>query len=242
MRATLVVVADAVALAQTVAERFAAAAGRAIAERGRFSVALAGGSTPTAAYAILADEPFRTRVDWANIRFFFGDERCVPPTDRDSNYGMAKAALFDPLAIATESVFRIRGEDDPPVAAAAYAEVLRRELGADARLDLLMLGMGPDGHTASLFPGVPTPLDSTLVVANFVPKLGSWRISIAPRVIAAARCIEVATAGPVKAAALAHALDDPIDPARYPVQFVRAAAGETAWIVDRAAAADLRPA
>lgn len=239
----LIVVDDEAALARAVAERVVSSGAAAIAERNLFRLALAGGSTPKAAYALLASAAFRARLDWRRVRFFFGDERCVPPADDASNYRMAKETLFDGLSVARSSVFRMHGEDEPQRAAAHYAGVLLRELPLDngaPTLDLIMLGMGPDGHTASLFPGTdPFAGDELLVKAVFVEKLAAHRITLTPRAIGAAREILVATAGAAKAPALAAVLDGPRDPVRFPSQCLASAGGRLRWLVDRAAAARL---
>jgi 6-phosphogluconolactonase len=242
-RSTLVVVVDDVALARAVADRFAEEAARAVGARGRFAVALAGGSTPKAAYALLAEEPFRSHVPWNGVRFFFSDERCVGPDDPESNFGMARDAMLAPLRIEAKHIYRMRGEDPPAQAAAAYAALLTEQLGPSAVFDLIMLGMGPDGHTASLFPGsAPHDGGSELVAAPFVPKFNTYRLTFTPRTINAARAVQIATAGTAKAAALAGALDGPYDPNLYPVQIVQPHNGELTWLVDRAAAAQLQPA
>ena len=129
------------------------------AARGTFAVSLAGGSTPKAMFALLAAEPLRSQVDWLSVRFFFGDERCVPPDHPDSNYGMAKKNLFDPLFIPAPRIHRMRGEAPPEEAALEYQGILLKELGETPVLDLVFLGMGPEGHTASLFPGVFSQFD-----------------------------------------------------------------------------------
>jgi 6-phosphogluconolactonase len=243
-RAHLIVVPDEHALAERVARHTLETGKAALAARGRFELALAGGSTPKAAYALLAQTPLRDELDWSKVRFFFGDERCVPPADEQSNYRMARLALLEPLGIASNAIFRMRGEDKPQAAARAYAEVLRRELEFDdedvPRFDLVMLGMGPDGHTASLFPGTdPLEDDALLVRAPYVAKFATHRLTLTPRVINAAREIAVATAGPTKTAALAAVLDGPFDPTTYPIQILGPRAGTLTWLVDEAAAAKL---
>jgi 6-phosphogluconolactonase len=236
----LVVVPDAVALAREVADRFVIHASDAIAARGRFTVALAGGSTPKAAYALLASADYRDRVDWQAVRFYFSDERCVPPDDPESNYCMAREAMLAPLAIPEEHIFRMHGEDDPQRAAANYAAVLRELGGEVPALDLVMLGMGPDGHTASLFPGTdPFTDDLLLVRAPFVAKFATHRLTFTPRAINAARDIQIATAGTAKTAALALARTGAYDPVQTPIQIVTAAPGRLTWLVDRAAAGSL---
>ncbi len=140
--------------ARTAAERFVAAAEEAIARRGRFLVALSGGSTPKPMYADLAADPLASRVEWPCVHVMWGDERCVPPDDPASNYRLAREVLLDRVWIPPENVHRIRGEQDPARAAAAYERELRQLLAGDP-LDLVLLGLGQDGHTASLFPGSP---------------------------------------------------------------------------------------
>lgn len=240
----LEIVADGPALAHRLASFFAVAATEAIARHGRFDVALAGGSTPKAAYELLASPPHADHVDWDRVRFFFGDERCVPPTDDESNYKTAATRLFEPLRIRAAAVFRMRGEDEPTTAARAYASVLRRELEKGLEeipsFDLIMLGMGPDGHTASLFPGSdPYTDDAELVRAPYVPKFATYRITLTPRAINAARRVIVATAGDEKAAALAAVIDGTILPETYPIVVVRPDPGRVTWIVDTTAASQL---
>src|SRR5947209_2338648 len=152
-RGDLRVLDDATQVAQALADLFVERAAFAIADHGRFAVALAGGNTPKAAYALLAQEPRKSQVDWRRVAVYFGDERCVPPDDDRSNYKMATDALLCCVPIPHENVFRMRGEDDPESAARQYADELRRALGDPPLFDLVMLGMGPDAHTASLFPG-----------------------------------------------------------------------------------------
>jgi len=219
MPAALSVFADESALAPALAECFIESAARAIAQRGRFDVALAGGSTPKAAYALLASAPRRERVVWNAVRFFFGDERCVAPTDDQSNFKMASQAMLEPLGIPSERVFRIAGEIDPHRAAASYEQVLVQELGPHARLDLIMLGMGPEGHTASIFPGSQAlTSERDLVVAVYVEKLAAYRVTLTPRTVNAAGEIVIAAAGAAKATALARAVDGPFDAKRTPIQ------------------------
>jgi 6-phosphogluconolactonase len=236
--AKLVVVEDEAALARAVGDYFVSLAARATAARGRFDVALAGGSTPKAAYALLAAEPLRAAVDWPNVRFFFGDERCVPPGDAESNYKSARDGLFEPLGIDAAQIFRMHGEDEPQAAAAAYATLLRDVVGSDPpAFDLVLLGMGPDGHTASLFPGTdPLEDDAALVRAPYVAKFATHRITLTPRVINAARAIAIATGGSAKAEALHGVLEGPRDPTHYPIQIVEPRDGTLTWFVDRAAA------
>ncbi|MGP6159371.1 MAG: 6-phosphogluconolactonase [Vulcanimicrobiaceae bacterium] len=231
-----IVAADEAALAKAVAEHVVEVAHESLAARGRFDLALAGGSTPKAAYQLLAAAPLRERVDGAKVRFFFGDERCVPPDDAQSNYKMAHDALLGPLSIPPERIFRMHGEDDPPSAARSYARTLLEQLGSAPVLDLVMLGMGPDGHTASLFPGTDPLLDDeALVRAPYVEKFSTYRLSLTPRVINAARNVAIAAAGKAKAEALRDVLEGPHDPIRRPIQVVQPTSGTLTWLLDRAA-------
>ena len=243
-RSNLIVVEDAAALAERVARHTLDAGTAALARHGRFDVALAGGSTPKAAYELLASPRYEGALDWSRVRFFFGDERCVPPDDDQSNFKMARTSLLDPLGIAPAAIFRMHGEDEPHTGAAAYAEVLRAELELDDTgapiFDLVMLGMGPDGHTASLFPGTD-PLDENdlLVRAPYVEKFATFRLTLTPKTIDAAHEIAIATAGDTKTDALAAVLDGPFDPTLYPVQILRPRNGTLTWLVDEVAAAKL---
>ena len=189
---------------------------------------------------MLAADPRRGEVDWDKVHFFWSDERCVPPTDDESNFKMAKLAMLDALHIEGSHIHRMAGEDEPERAAAIYADVIKAHLGPDPRFDMIMLGMGPDGHTASLFPGSsPATNDRFLVNAPFVPKFGTHRITFTPHVINNARAVIIATAGPSKTDVLEHVLRGPYDPNTYPVQIVAPASGTLTWYVDRVAAAKL---
>ncbi len=235
----LLVVDDAAVLAGALADHVASAARAAISTRGRFDIALAGGSTPEAAYALLARPPHRDAVDWSRVHVFFSDERCVPPGDSRSNYKMAHDALLGEVAIAPDHVARMLGEAEPAEAAEAYAAVLRQELGPEPVLDLVLLGMGPDGHTASLFPGGDPFLDDDrLVRAPYVEQFSAFRITFTPRLINAARSVTIAAAGSGKSDALAAIFDGPERPSDYPVQAV-STGPNTTWLLDAAAAAKL---
>jgi 6-phosphogluconolactonase len=240
MGSTVEIFPDEARLAEAAADRFVSLVGAAIAARGRADVALAGGSTPRAMNALLVTPPRKDAVDWSRIRFFFGDERTVPPNDPDSNYAMNRETLFDPLGIPANRVFRMRGEGDPPVAAAEYARLLTSELGAKPRFDVLFLGMGPDGHTASLFPGtLRTVDDAQLVVANRVEKFSTWRITVTPHVINDARAVVITCGGAGKADALHAVFEGPRDLDTYPIQLVAPVDGELRWLIDEPAAAKL---
>lgn len=217
--------------------------GAALRERGRARLVLAGGSTPRALYRELAAEPLRSRLDWTRVECFFGDERCVPPDHADSNFRMANEILLAPLKIAPDRVFRMRGEDDPEQAARRYEESIQKEFGTSAapRFDLILLGLGDDGHTASLFPGTPA-LDERrrLVVPNRAPQGATQRITFTASLINQARAVVFLVSGRSKAPALKAVLEDrAADPARFPAKLVRPEEGRLIWFLDRAAAADL---
>ena len=236
----LEIVPDETALAQAAAEHFLSAATEAIRERGRFNVSLAGGSTPKAMYALLRESPMREQIDWESVSFWFGDERCVMPEHPDSNYGMAHTNLFEPLELPEEWVYRMRGELDPVDAAGEYEDQIKKMLGPNPTFDLVLLGMGPDGHTASLFPGTLEGIDPDwLVTSTFVEKLKSHRITLTPRAINGARAILVVVGGANKADALAHVLTGPREPNVYPSQVLHPEHGTLTWLVDRAAAKGL---
>ena len=232
----LVVVADEAALDRAVAEHFVAAAGQAIAARGSFAVALSGGTTPKAVYALLAVEPLRSAVDWANVRFFFGDERCVPPGDAESNFKSADDGLLRPLGIPARQIFRMRGEDEPAVAAREYATVLREELGPSPVFDLVMLGMGPDGHTASLFPGTSALAEEDrLAVAVDVAEMGTRRLTLTYPALCGAREVCFLVTGREKAAALATV----VEAGHLPAARIVRRAGPVTIFCDREAASTL---
>ncbi len=231
---------DGAALAAACADHTLAVLRAALAQRDVAHLALSGGSTPRAVNALLSAAPRRDALDWSRVVFWFGDERCVPPADPESNYRMNRETLLDPLGIAPERVHRMHGEVEPTSAAADYDAVLVRELGERPRLDLILLGMGPDGHTASLFPGtIPAIDEQRRCIAHYVPKLDRWRMTLTPRAINAARAIAFTAGGAEKADALHGVLDGPRQTDVYPAQLVRPENGELHWFVDAAAAAKL---
>lgn len=237
---------DATALARAAADLFAEAARAAVSERGRFFVALSGGSTPRTLYQLLAAPPYHDQVDWSRTFVFWGDERFVPPDDPDSNYRMAREALLFHVPIPTSQVFRMPGEmADPTAAAALYEQSVRRAFalapGEWPRFDLVLLGLGPDGHTASLFPHTSAlGVTDRLVVANRVEKLGTTRITLTAPAINSAAVVVFLVAGADKAEPLAAVLEGPPRPDDLPAQLIAPVHGELLWLVDRAAAAQLR--
>ena len=220
----------------------------AIEERGRFCVALSGGSTPRRLYEILAEAPRWAQIDWRRVEFFWGDERAVPPEHPDSNYGVAAAVLLSKIGIAPERIHRMPGElPDPEEAATRYQDEIARVFGTPAEglppvFDLVLLGMGPDGHTASLFPyGQPLTERRRWVVGYQVARLGKARITLTPPILNRAAEIRLLVTGADKAAVLREVLSGPREPERLPVQLIVPEAGRLVWLVDRAAASELPP-
>lgn len=237
--------ADAQELVRAAATLFVTIGRQAIRERARFLVALSGGSTPKALYAILASEAFATQLDWSKVHFLFGDERAVPPTDGDSNFALANTLLFTPLNIPPAHIHRMRGEAQPETAAIEYEELLRR-LTATAPgpwpvLDLVLLGMGEDGHTASLFPGTAALGEqSRWVVPGLSPQGTKSRITLTLGVINHASVILFLVTGQKKANVIRRILQsraDVID--AYPAARVVPESGRLMWYLDRAAASEL---
>jgi len=234
-------------LFQAAADELIHSATAAIASRGRFTVALSGGSTPRSLYTLLAANA-STSLPWDKMFFFWGDERHVPPTDAESNYRMANESLLSKAPIPTANVFRVPAEDpDAAAAAAAYDKTLRKFFavapGEVPRFDLILLGMGPDGHTASLFPETDALQEkSRLVVANWVEKFHTHRITFTLPVLNAARCDAFLVSGMDKASALREILEGDAPGEKYPSKLVQPVDGKLIWFVDRAAASELSAA
>jgi 6-phosphogluconolactonase len=247
MRADVRIFADAPALCRAAADEFVRIAVEAVQARGTFSVALSGGSTPAGLYALLAgDAAFSGAVPWDKTHVFWGDERHVPPDHPDSNARMATETLLSKVPIPPANVHRIAGEEPKAGrAAAAYEEDLRRHFrlgpGELPRFDLVLLGLGAEAHTASLFPGTPA-LDETtrLAVPTWVGKLDSERITLTAPVFNAAANVLFLVAGEDKALALKAVLDGPFEPHQLPAQLVRPSSGRLVFFADAAAARLLR--
>ena len=227
---------------EAAAEEFAQLANQAVQAQGKFSVALSGGSTPKGMFALLAGEKFSS-LSWNKIYFFWGDERYVPLQHPENNYRMANEALLSKVPVPRENAFRVRTEEkDASGAALDYEQTLkgffRLRDGEVPRFDLIFLGMGPDGHTASLFPGTAA-LDETkrLVVANWVEKFKAYRITFTYPVLDAAACVTFLVAGEDKASALHQVWEDPSS--GLPAQRVQLKHGRLIWLLDRAAASGL---
>jgi 6-phosphogluconolactonase len=218
----------------------------AVANRGFARVAISGGSTPQAMFKLLADPkgPFLATVPWDKLWLYWVDERCVPPTDPESNYGVCKELLLSKVPLPESQVFRMEGELDPEEAAARYESVLRNSMkleGAESpTFDLILLGMGPDGHTASLFPNTEgLNAMNNLVIANHVPQKDTWRITLTWPVINHGTEVAFAVAGADKAAVLAEVLTGERNPDEYPSQLIRPSNGKLLFLLDEAAAAKL---
>ena len=230
---------DLAALYRAAADEFIAAAKQAVAGSGRFCVALSGGNTPRGVYSLLATE--RDSLPWDKMFVFFGDERCVPPDHPDSNYRMANESLLSRVPIPQENVFRVEAELAPEVAAQKYDDKLRGffrlAAGAFPRFDLIFLGMGEDGHTASLFPGsAALNEDSRIVVANWVEKFKSYRITFTFPVLNNAQEVCFLVAGGEKAPVIRDIFQSG-NAAKYPAGRVRPESGRLVWMVDQEAVA-----
>lgn len=234
MKAQAKILPDAAQLITAATEHFVATARNAIAKRGVFYVALAGGSTPKGLYEKLATEPYRQQIDWSRVQLFFGDERCVPADHDDSNYKMARLAMLDALPIPAENIHRVPTEaGDATTAAEAYATTLKQVM-ADANFDLVLLGLGPDGHIASLFPETPAlTVTDTLTTSVYVEKFDSWRVTLTYPVINVAKQVIVFIAGAAKADIVKDITTDAVT--GLPVQQL-APQGEYFWFMDQAAA------
>ncbi|UJR79482.1 6-phosphogluconolactonase [Sandaracinus amylolyticus] len=231
---------DREALVDAAAEHVVALARAAVAARGRFTIALAGGGTPRPVYERLAHPTFACRIDWSRARIFFGDERCVPPDHPESNYRMVREALLDRVPIDPANVHRIAGEDDPEKAARDYEQTLREQL--DGSFDLVLLGMGDDGHTASLFPGSPA-LDEArrwVLPTESTRPHPMWRITLTPVVIDAAAAVTFLVAGASKAERLREVLEGGAGAESLPAARIRPTDGALRWMVDADAASQLR--
>jgi len=231
---------DSEQLTRAAAHLFVDLAQKAIEAQGQFSVALSGGSTPEALYALLATDEFASRVEWPRVHVFWGDERCVPPDHPDSNYLMTRGALLEHMPLPSHNIYRIHGELLPEQAAADYESKLRLFFGdvPAPRFDLMWLGMGDDGHTASLFPHTDALNEQTKwVVANYVASKETWRITLTPPAINAAANVTFLVSGEGKAERLRQVLKGEYQPNELPAQFLKPINGNLLWLVDTKAAA-----
>jgi len=233
---------DAEAVARGAAERFVELGQAAIDARGCFSVGLAGGSTPKRTYELLASEAYREQLNWSKVHIFFGDERCVPPDHSESNYRMANEALISRVSIPPPNVHRINGLGDAVANASLYEDELRTFFNPASwpRFDLVLLGMGDDGHTASLFPGTKALAErQAWVAANWVEKFSTFRITLTAPVINHAANIVFLVSGTSKAERLSEVLRGARDPTKLPSQLIQPERGSLEWLVDKAAASQL---
>jgi 6-phosphogluconolactonase len=233
-------------MAMASAKLFAAHVERAVSRRGIARVAISGGSTPKVMFKLLADPSgaFLKTIPWDKIQLFWVDERCVGPDDPESNYGVARDLLLTKVPIPAEHVFRMEGELDPEEAASRYESTLRNVMkleGAESpAFDLITLGMGPDGHTASLFPHTAGLEEmGRLVIANHVAQKDTWRISLTWPVINQAAEVAFEIDGEAKTEIVAEVLTGPRDPERLPSQLIRPSNGKLLFLLDEAAAAKL---
>lgn len=232
-------------LTASAARLFAARAAETVSARGRFAVALSGGKTPVAIYALLAKAPFASQIPWNRVHLFWGDERCVLPDHGNSNYRMTREFLLDHVPIPPTNIHRMPGEMDPAEAAARYEGQLRDFFASRGDsppvFDFILLGLGEDGHTASLFPGTRSIRESARwVVGHYVDAQKGWRITLTPPVINAARMVVFIVSGAGKAAVVKEILEGPLRPDTLPAQVVRPAGGDLVWMLDREAAALLK--
>ena len=233
-------------LAASAAEFFASVAAAAVEARGVARVAISGGSTPKGMFALLADRsrPYFARMPWDRLQLFWVDERCVPPTDAESNYRMTEEVLLEHVPLPAAQIHRIEGELDPEVAAARYEAAIRaafRLEGAQTpAFDLVLLGLGEDGHTASLFPHTAALIEMVrIVVANPVPQKETWRITLTWPVINRGREVAFLIEGATKAQAVQDVFCGAYDPVAKPAQLIRPASGRLTLLLDAAAAEKL---
>src|SRR5215208_1597581 len=229
-------------LSRAAADLFVEQAKGSIAERDRFLVALNGGNTPTRLFQLLVAD-YREKVDWSKVYIFWGDERCVPPSDAGSSYGQARDVLLSHILIPDTNIHRIKGELGPTEASKDYSLTLRSFASPPLewpRFDLVYLGMGEDGHTASLFPGSPADIfEPTLPVTAHYQDRPANRVTLTPIVFNTARMIVFMAVGENKANTLAEVLSDSYNPAKYPAQRIDPKEGRLTWLVDEAAASTL---
>ena len=243
MKASIQIFKDHETLSRAAAEIFVAVAARAVDERGHFLAALSGGGTPAKLYRLLAKEPYRGQVDWVNTFVFWGDERCVPPDDEGSNYRQAMDTLLSHIPIPDENIQRIKGELEPAEASRSYARALKDFASPPLdwpRFDLVLLGMGSDGHTASLFPGSGIePASPALAVTADYQGRPANRVTLTSAVFNSARQILFLVTGESKSGMLARVINGTHHPKGLPAQRIRPTDGEIIWLVDDAAASKL---
>jgi len=231
-------------LSRTAASLFSEATSQAIRERGRALIVISGGSTPLGLFQLLASQPVRDQIDWQFVHIFWADERCVPAGDPQSNYGQAHKAFLEKVPIPDENIHRVNSNLEPAEAAKEYAGTLRdfREPPLEwPRFDLVLLGMGDDGHTASLFPGSEVDISTpTMAVTAHYQGRPANRVTLTPKVLNSAKQVIFLVSGESKAETLARVLDEKqYQPELYPVQRIRPLEGRVIWMVDQAAASKM---
>ena len=230
-------------LSQQAAQYTVRLANQSIVTHGRFTIALAGGSTPKELYALLAAEPYRSQIDWTSVEVFWGDERCVPPDSEESNFRMAHEELLSKVPIPASQVHRMPADwPDLEAASEAYTAEMRRTFGTDGipSFDLIQLGLGPEGHTASLFPHQASLHEQQrLVMPVTTPKPPPQRLTFTPPLLNTAQHVLFLVAGAEKADAVHAILEGEYQPDEYPAQIVRPPNGEVTWMLDAAAAGKL---
>lgn len=243
----VLIAADHDELCRRAAKEFVRIAHDSIQTKGKFTVVLSGGSTPAGLYKLLANDDYREQVLWSNVYFFWGDERCVPPDHKDSNYNMARQMLLDRVPIPKENIFRMPAEQaDYDQASAEYEQMIRTFFHTKQeelpRFDLILLGMGDDGHTASLFPKTSALFENKrLVTENYIEKLGLYRLTLTVPLINQAKNIIFLISGESKAPALKEVLEGEYQPQKLPSQLINPMNGRLLFIVDRAAGKLLNP-
>lgn len=230
-------------LGQNAAEGMILMINKAVREHGACLIALSGGGTPRPVYRLLGTAPLRDRVDWSHVHLCFADERVVPPTDRESNFGMVDRELISRIDIPRKNVHRIEGEKNPELAAVDYERELREIAGSrDVRFDVILLGLGEDGHTASIFPGTKAVVEeNTSACAVFVPSLRSWRVTLTFRTINNAREVWFLVTGKRKAAIVGRVLTAPEPVINLPATMVHPVEGRLLWKLDKDAAGGMPP-
>ena len=230
-------------LSQAAAGLFIESCAQVILDRGQFLVDLCGGNTPLKLYELLAQSPYQEQMDWPHVHVFWGDERCVPVEDLQNNYRQAHDIWLGHVPVPAENIHRVPSELEPADASTAYALTLKGFASAPLdwpRFDLVLLGMGDDGHTASLFPGseVNPPTPTVAVTAKYQDRPAN-RVTLTPLILNAARRVVFLVSGASKSETLANVLYGEYQPERFPAQRIRPTDGELIWLVDEAAASKL---
>jgi 6-phosphogluconolactonase len=240
MNAKIIVAKEPSELFERAARLISESANAAVQAGGQFSIALSGGSTPKALFELLASDRWNPRIPWEHTQAFWGDERYVPHDDTRSNYRMAREALLEKVPILTQNIHPIPTNVSPEDCALAYESTLQKVLGPATTIDFNLLGLGENGHTASLFPGRPTLRErSRLVVADFIPEVNMHRITMTAPMINASRTIAFLVTGAGKADVVRDVIAGPSRPEELPSQMIHADNGELLWLLDSAAASKL---